>query len=124
MDFTFVNTSRSHHGRIVYETDLFYCLRLEGEDALTRLQECLRRGDDVTGKYKGWTFLTTVCRLGRLEELNIVIKHIKKVNQLPHDRTDKMTCVNSEDSDQPGHPPSLIRVLAVCMKKHWGLGYP
>ena len=30
----------------------------------------------------------------------------------------------SEDSDQPGHPPSLIRVFAVCMKKHWVLSYP
>ena len=30
----------------------------------------------------------------------------------------------SGDSDQPGHPPSLIRVFAVCMKKHWVLSYP
>ena len=28
------------------------------------------------------------------------------------------------DSDQPGHPPSLIRVFAVCMKKPWVLSYP
>ena len=27
----------------------------------------------------------------------------------------------SEDSDQPGHPPSLIRVFAVRMKKAWVL---
>ena len=33
-------------------------------------------------------------------------------------------CAPSEDSDQPGHPPSLIRVFAVCMKKHWVLSYP
>ena len=33
----------------------------------------------------------------------------------------KMTCAPSEDSDQPGHPPSLIRVFAVGMKKHWPL---
>ena len=26
---------------------------------------------------------------------------------------DKMTFANSEDSDQPGHPPSLIRVFTV-----------
>ena len=25
-----------------------------------------------------------------------------------------MACAPSEDSDQPGHPPSLIRVFAVC----------
>ena len=28
-------------------------------------------------------------------------------------------CVPSNDSDQPGHPPSLIRVFAVHMKKPW-----
>ena len=31
----------------------------------------------------------------------------------PHDKTNKMACVPSEGSDQPGHPPSLIRVFAV-----------
>ena len=30
----------------------------------------------------------------------------------------------SEYSDQPGHPPSLIRVFAVRMKKAWVLCYP
>ena len=40
------------------------------------------------------------------------------------DKTNKMTCAPSEDSDQPGHPPSLIRVFAVRMKKHWVLSYP
>ena len=33
-------------------------------------------------------------------------------------------CAPSEDSDQPGHPPSLIRVSAVRMKKAWVLSYP
>ena len=33
-------------------------------------------------------------------------------------------CAFSEDSDQPGHPHSLIRVLAVGMKKAWFLSYP
>ena len=33
-------------------------------------------------------------------------------------------CVPSEDSDQPGHPPSLIRVFAVRLKKAWVLSYP
>ena len=33
-------------------------------------------------------------------------------------------CVPSEDSDQPGYPPSLIRVFAVRMKKAWILSYP
>ena len=33
-------------------------------------------------------------------------------------------CAPSEDLDQPGHPPSLIRVFAVRMKKAWVLSYP
>ena len=33
-------------------------------------------------------------------------------------------CAPSEDSDQPGHPPSLIRVFAVRMKKLWVHSYP
>ena len=36
-----------------------------------------------------------------------------KQNEPPHDKTNKMTCAPSEDSDQPGHPPSLIRVFAL-----------
>ena len=31
----------------------------------------------------------------------------------PHDKTNKITCALSEDSDQPGHPPSLIS-LRLC----------
>ena len=30
-----------------------------------------------------------------------------------HDKTNKITSAPSEDSDQPGHPPSLIRVFVV-----------
>ena len=40
------------------------------------------------------------------------------------DKTNKMACASSEDSDQPGHPPSLIRVFAARMKKVWVLSYP
>ena len=31
----------------------------------------------------------------------------------PHDKTNKMICVPSEDTDQPGHRHSLIRVFTV-----------
>ena len=34
-------------------------------------------------------------------------------NEPRHDKTSKLTCALSEDSDQPGHPPSLITVFAV-----------
>ena len=30
-----------------------------------------------------------------------------------HDENYQMACASREDSDQPGHPPSLIRVFAV-----------
>ena len=40
-----------------------------------------------------------------------------------HDKTNKMICAPSEDSDQPGHPPSLIRVSAVRLKQNWDLSY-
>ena len=33
-------------------------------------------------------------------------------------------CAPSEASDQPEHPPSLIRVFALRMKNHWVLSYP
>ena len=33
-------------------------------------------------------------------------------------------CASSEDSDQSGHPPSLIRVFVVRMKKAWVVSYP
>ena len=42
----------------------------------------------------------------------------------PHrDKTNKMACARSEDADQPGHPPSLIRVFTVRLKKAWVLSY-
>ena len=37
----------------------------------------------------------------------------KKHFEPPHDKPNKMTFVPSEDSDQHGHQPSLIRVFAV-----------
>ena len=36
----------------------------------------------------------------------------------------QMACAPSEDSDQPGHASSLIRVFVVRMKKAWVLSYP
>ena len=43
------------------------------------------------------------------------------------DKTNKVSvrpAKSSEDSDQPGHPSSLIRVFAARMKKAWTLSYP
>ena len=42
----------------------------------------------------------------------------------PHDKTNKVACAPIKDSDQPGHPTSLIRVFTVHIEKHWVLSYP
>ena len=54
----------------------------------------------------------------------IIIKYppYLKTSDPRHDKTNE--CTPSEDSDQPGHLPSLIRVFAVRMKKPWVLSYP
>ena len=41
-----------------------------------------------------------------------------------HDKTNKLACAPSENSDQPGHPHSLIRIFTVRMEKVWVLSYP
>ena len=48
----------------------------------------------------------------------------KSYYEPPRDKTKKMVCAPSEDSDQPGHPPSLIRVFAVRVKKPWIISCP
>ena len=49
-------------------------------------------------------FLAAICI--RTDKLDLI-------NEPHHDKTNKMTCAPSEASDQPGHPPRLIRVFAV-----------
>ena len=39
-------------------------------------------------------------------------------------QNEQSDCAPSEVSDQPGHPPSLIRIFAVRMKKAWVISYP
>ena len=59
------------------------------------------------------------------KKFNIIegwLKSFEKMSII--DKTNKMICAPSEDSDQPGHQPSLIRVFAVHMKKAWVLSYP
>ena len=38
------------------------------------------------------------------------------VSEPRHDKTNKKACAPSKGSDQPRHPPSLIRVFAVRLK--------
>ena len=44
-------------------------------------------------------------------------------NELQHNKTNA-TYMPNKDSDQPGHPPSLIRDFTVRMKKPWVLCFP
>ena len=37
----------------------------------------------------------------------------QNANEPEHDKTNKMTCGPSEDSDQPGHLPSLVRLCCL-----------
>ena len=46
-----------------------------------------------------------------------------EINEPQHDKTNKITCAPSEDSEQPGNPPSLIRVFVVGLE-NWVLSYP
>ena len=58
-------------------------------------------------------------------EFGLSLWHSLDILFEPHrDKTNKMTCAPSADSDQPGHPPSLIRVFTVRMKKAQVLSYP
>ena len=54
----------------------------------------------------------------------VKLTHIAVTIQPSRDKTNKMACAPSKDTDQTGHPPSLIRVFAVRMKKAWVLSYP
>ena len=56
-----------------------------------------------------------------LRNLLVVIIYIKWATTRQNQQNE---CAPSEDSDQPGHLPSLIRVFAVRMKKPWALSYP
>ena len=57
------------------------------------------------------------CSHGRnhfcLEVAGIVDITVLSLNEPQHDKIHRMTCVPIEDSDKPGHSPSLIRVFAM-----------
>ena len=56
---------------------------------------------------------------------NVMTSELESELFEPHrDKINKMACAPSEDSDQPGHWPSLIIVFAVRMKKARIFSYP
>ena len=71
---------------------------------------------------KGSSSVAAAYRLESLKDL--MLQSLANLYQPQHNKTSKMAWVPSEDSDQPGHPSSLIRVFTVRMKKAWVLNYP
>ena len=58
----------------------------------------------------------SICRIGQVVGTGLSVGTTLVVSltyEPQHYKTSKLTCAPSEDSDQPGHPPSLIRVFAV-----------
>ena len=72
------------------------------------------------------SWVTTVKQFTRFLSTKISFAMLMSWVDFPHFhvwatswQNQQMACGPSEDSDQPGHPPSLIRVFAVGMKKAW-----
>ena len=86
---------------------------------------CIQYTTNLTYIISPYTFLVSVYKIWFGYSLyGKAGYHHKKTYEPAHDKTNKMACAPSEDSDQPGHPPSLIRVFAICVKKAWVLSYP
>ena len=83
----------------------------------------LRKISHSRDVYISWTIELDFFFAGKSIVLNIssVIERIIWGTTWQNQQSD---CASSEDSDQPGCPPSLIRVFAVGMKKHRVLSYP
>ena len=65
----------------------------------------------------------SVCRICPVVGIGLPVGSILVVSSTyepQHYKTNKMTCAPSEDSNQPGHPPSLIRIFAVRTIGSWG----
>ena len=73
-----------------------------------------------------WYFDSLVCLIlgfSRRQRLSVTTT-IMTITWAVTWQNQQSDCAASEDSDQPGHPPSLIRVFAVRVKKPWVLSYP
>ena len=79
----------------------------------------------ILAKYE---FNCNICNEKEIEDIYLFLRWIPNeprcaIFQPPHNKTNTMESAPSEDSDQPGHPPSLIRVFVVRIKKAWVLSY-
>ena len=91
-------------------------------------QTCLSKNlGSLQSSVQTWSFfsLIQVCFLKCRSPVFSFSMHLSpEYVKLSHDKTSKMACAPSEDSDQPGYLPSMIRVFAVRMKKHWVFSLP
>ena len=70
---------------------------------------CISQKGQVVNTFRQYTYTYT-------RTVFIVISHDMEVMEKfepRHDKNQQNECVPSKDSDQPGHPTSLIRVFAV-----------
>ena len=97
--------------------DLAFCLKVP-LDSLLVWASSGGFGETARMRRLAWTF---AARIGDKDQIRLTRpksswKNFSSLLWLllkpPLDKTNKMTCAPSEDSDQPGHLPSLIRVFA------------
>ena len=95
---------------------------------------------NLIGAYKNQSLILNQCKLSninsesktaRIYPLPVYINtiyhkfciHIKGHYEPGNSKKYNLACLPGEDSDQPEHPLSLIRVLVFHLKKQWTLGY-
>ena len=110
--------------------DLVFCLKVP-LDSLLVWPSSADSGETAQMHRLAWTF---AARIGDKYQIRLTrpIHYILfseresyiYIYEPTHDKTNKIACSPIEDSDQPWHPPSLIRVFVVRMKKHWVFSYP
>ena len=93
--------------------DLVVCLKVL-LDSLLLWASSEGSGETARMRRLAWTF---AARIGYKYQIrltrSIYTSLFQSIIEQKHDKTNKMSCVPSEDSDQPGHPSSLIIVFAV-----------
>ena len=80
------------------------------------------RGDTQNRKSNTWSKVSA--SLPWLADHLYVTELFTKIIEPQHNKTNKITCAPSDDSDQPVYPLCVIRDFTVHLKKHWVFGYP
>ena len=114
----------SHVGH-VYQTKIPYSFPRSMEKSVKR--NLVRLAEVWLDDYKQFYYNTISYRLVSRNVLSQ--SFLLTIFSLPYKLSQCMTkptmaCAHSEDSDQPEHPPGLIRVFPVRMKKAWVFSYP